>query len=201
MSKIKLNVPIDFVEQCVETINEFGAVRRPSFIRYIETALDINEEVAQMVFEKMIERRDIYVVKYADTEIVKTDNKHQAIYKYLDMFDAFLALFEEASEEKEDKRTAFANRSSFPVDFTFYDTEGVVYKAFIYDAHLAQKLRVHDRKKDLRTNLATLVVFPVGTNLKKVEVPEIVGPYRHAVVRKSDEGNTVCQISDMQGED
>ena len=200
MAKLRYDVPLDFVEQCTETLNEFGAVRRDSFIRFIETSLGVTTDVAEDILDKLVDRQDVYVVSYADTKVVKTDNKHMAIYKYLDIFDAFLCIYEEARKSEERKRSAFANRASFPADFTIYDTKGIVYTAFLYDAHLPQKLSVFKRKKNSRLDMATLIVFPVGANLQDAEIPAIEGPYRHAVVRKSASGNTVCLVSDMQGE-
>lgn len=200
MAKTRIDVPLDFIEQSTETLSEFGAVRQDSFLRFIEAMLGVTKDVAEMVLAKMVERRDVYVTKYIDTKIVKTDEKHMTTYKYLDAFDAYVFILTEARDSDDVKRTAFANKASFPADFTIYDTKGIIYTAFMYDAHLAQKLSVFEKKKNPKKDMATLIVFPVGTNLQKVEIPKIEGLYRHAVVRKSDGGNTVCQISDMQGE-
>lgn len=199
MAKKNLNVTLDYVYQCTETINEFGAVRKNSFLRFIKLTLGVDDDTANKIIDAMEERRDIYHAKYAQTTIIKTSDEHRAVYRYLDVFDAFMSLLEEAQQEEE-SAFVYPTKASFPRDFTFYDTRGYLYSVYTYDNNLAQKIGAYDRKKSKHVKGATLIVFTVGTSIKNVEIPTITGPYRYAVVRKSDDGNIACQISEMQGE-
>lgn len=197
MAKERKDVTIDFVQQCKETIGELGAVRKSSFAKYLEIALDVSPALAAKIIDTMAERQDIYTSKYAGTTILKVDQTKKTVYGYLDIFDAFLCLYEEAKARNEDDEV-FVNSGAFPVDFTFYDTSGPVYSVFLYDHHLPQKVSVFERKKKDKEKIAAITVFPVGTNLKKADVPKLNVPYRYAVVRKSETGNTSCQMTPIQ---
>lgn len=199
MAKKNLNITLDFVNQCTETINEFGAVRMESLLKYIELTLGVTDVTATKVLDAMKDRRDVYVVKYADMHIIKTTDKHKAVYRYLDAFDAYLCLFEEAIES-EKKDSVYPNKASFPRDFTFYDTRGYLYSVYMYDNNIMQKIGMQEKRKDKYIKGATLIIFSAGTNLKSAALPELKDPYRYAVVRKSKSGNYACEISELQGE-
>lgn len=200
MARETLAIKQDFINQCTEVLHEFGAVRYDSFVRFIEMTLDVPTECAEEILEKMEERRDIFTTTYAGTAIVKLETSDRAANKNLDAFDAYLCITVREKAEKE-TRQAFANKAIFPIDFTIYVSSGRVYYMLLYDKFFAQKLSIYERKQlDKAVDPVTLVVFPVGTNLEKTSLPKFKGKYRLAVVRKSRNGLTVCQATEIYGE-
>ena len=198
--KERYAVSQDFVDQCTEVLSEFGAVRRSSFVKFIQKNLEIPSEKAEQILEKLAQRKDVFLAKYADTTIVKSASCNRATYKNLDAFEAYISILEHETSPEE-KITAFINKATFPADFVIYVTSGIIYNVFVYDPkNLMQKLSIFSRKVKDSESQVTLIVFPVGTDLQHVRVPKLEGKYRYAVVRKSSTGKAVCSITEIQGE-
>lgn len=198
MARETLAITEDFIDQCTEMLQEFGAVRYDSFIRFIEIMLEISTDCAESIAAKMEERGDIFTTAYADTTIVKLERRDLSVYRDLDAFDAYLCIMQKEKEESE-KNSCYANRAAFPIDFSIYVTSGRVYYVILYDDHFLQKMSIYERKMlDDAADPVTLIVFPVGTNLKNARTPALKGKYRYAVVRKSRGGLTACEATTIR---
>ena len=196
MAKEKIDVSIDFVRQCRETISLIGAVRRNSFERFVEMALDTSPEMATEIVDIMVKISDVYESENGKTAIVKTDPTNRLTYPDLDLFEAFFALYMEA-KQRESEDEVYVVEAGFPANCIFYDTNGDSYSVFMYDAFLAQKLSIFEKRKKGTEYMISLIVFPVGTNLRKAQIPQIEGAYRYAVARKSETGLVSCQASEI----
>jgi len=200
MIRETLAIKQDFIEQCTELLHEFGAARYDSFTRFIEQMLEIPMDCAEEIVERMSIRNDIYISSYADTPVVKLSSKNRIVQKNLDAFDAYLCILSQELQEKNTHK-AYANRASFPMDFTIYITTGRVYYMFVYDKFLAQKLDIYQRRQtDKAFDPVILIVFPVGTDIRKAIVPKIKSRHMFAAVKKSPNGLTVCQTTEITGE-
>lgn len=198
MARETLAITEDFIDQCTEMLQEFGAARYDSFTRFIAFMLEISTDCAEGIAERMEERGDIFTTVYADTTIVKQDKRTLTVYRDLDAFDAYLCIMQKEKEENENN-SCYANRAIFPIDFSIYVTNGRLYYVLLYDDHFLQKMSIYERKQmDDAIDPVTLVVFPVGTNLKTARIPAIRGKYRYAVVRKSRGGLTACEATTIR---
>lgn len=194
--KEPLYITQDYLDQCLGTLDEFEAVRKESLVRYIEITLKLDPDLAEKVVETMLRRKHIITAKYAGTTVVKTSEQVPAKSKFMDAFDAYLAVSVQEQLEK-DNLAIFATRAKFPLDFTLYTSSGRLYSVFIYDAHLAQKMTIAEGKRIKARDHVTLVVLPVGTNPETVKIPVISGKYRLAIVRKSKSGKTLCYVTEI----
>lgn len=199
MARETIAITQDFINQCTEVLQEFGGARYASFISFIEEMLEVSSTCAETIADRMMDRKDIRCSPYADTMIVKPGSARNVNYKNLDAFDAYMRVLLKEKAEKE-TRMAYANKGKFPIDFSIYVSSGRIYYMLVYDNTFIQKYSIYERKQmDAAFDPVTLVVFPVGTNLKAVKMPKIQGQYMLAVVRKSKNGLTECQISEIQG--
>lgn len=198
----RISITDRFVDDVRFLVNEFGAVRYDSLVRYLEIYFDISREAAVKIAEMFLQKEIFVKVKYSGTTIVKTEKaKRSANYDNLDAFVVYCKILEE-EKEKGAENDVTAEHTGLPTDFVFASTTNLIYDVIINNDKGGQKLKLLEKSDKKRyKNQITLFVIPSGTDIDGFKAPNIKGKHRLALVRRSDKtGTATCAIAETQGE-
>ena len=195
----RISITSRFIADSKKLVSTFGAVRKDSFQKYLETTFDISANGAEQIIESLLRLRDFVLAKYSGTTIIKTSKEKTANYDCLDAFEAYLSIYEEEKAADPDSEVTVM-KTGLPSDFVLGTTSGYVYDMIINNDRGPQKVKLLEKSDKKRyRNQVTLFVFTSGTDLSKEKAPALPGKYRLAVVRRSDNGKARCALGKIEG--